>query len=450
MIRILHITPHLGGGVGRVLLNYLKFVKKDSSFFHETACLDYANGQAKNEAAAYSFVLKEKMAWDIPGLKSMVADADIVLVHWWNHPLLFDFLVRNDLPPCRLAFWSHISGFHPPNVFTEKILNYPDIFVFTTPVSYKAESFLNIDVKDPDRITSVWSTAGVGHVAAVSPVPHDRFNVGYIGTVDYCKLHPGFLDLCARIDIPDVHFFVCGGPSHGQISQAASEKKLNQKMTFTGHVDDIVPYLSKFDVLGYPLAPYHYGTCDQVLAESMAAGVVPVVLQNPMEAYIVQNHKTGLIAQDEPGYVKAIEKLYHDPQLRIELSQKAQQYAKRTFTLDKLNQDWGKVFETLLKSGKAVKKWPHHLSFSKITARDIFLESLGGYADLFWSYSRTRTADGKARWLEKIALLGNLPSFQAATKGSVHHYRYFFPDDPVLALWSDAMANAGKKDYTSL
>ena len=41
-IKILHITPHLGGGVGRVLLNYLSKVKDDNCFIHQVACLDYA------------------------------------------------------------------------------------------------------------------------------------------------------------------------------------------------------------------------------------------------------------------------------------------------------------------------------------------------------------------------------------------------------------------------
>ena len=38
---VLHITPHLGGGVGRVLLNYLTKVKNNGRFSHEIACMDY-------------------------------------------------------------------------------------------------------------------------------------------------------------------------------------------------------------------------------------------------------------------------------------------------------------------------------------------------------------------------------------------------------------------------
>ena len=43
MKKIFHITPHLGGGVGKVLLNW---VTKDKNNCHEIATLDYANENA--------------------------------------------------------------------------------------------------------------------------------------------------------------------------------------------------------------------------------------------------------------------------------------------------------------------------------------------------------------------------------------------------------------------
>ncbi|MDP2843030.1 MAG: hypothetical protein Q8O06_05275, partial [Acetobacterium sp.] len=135
--KILHVTPHLGGGVGRVLLNYFTKVNDDKSLIHEVACLDYANKHALDVAKNIGLMLTDRMAGNGQQLLSMIAGADIVLIHWWNHPLLYDFLVRTVLPPCRVAMWSHISGFHPPYVFTEKIFRYPDVFVFTTPVSYE-------------------------------------------------------------------------------------------------------------------------------------------------------------------------------------------------------------------------------------------------------------------------------------------------------------------------
>jgi len=126
--KILHITPHLGGGVGRVLLSYLSKIKKDPSFVHKVACLDYANNNAIKVVSNIGLLLVDRMSRKIQEL----------------HPLLYDFLVREQLPASRVIMWSHNSGFHPPGVFTDKVLAYPDLFVFTTPMSYKTKEILNL------------------------------------------------------------------------------------------------------------------------------------------------------------------------------------------------------------------------------------------------------------------------------------------------------------------
>ena len=88
MITILHITPHLGGGVGRVLLNYLKKVKGNPNFLHKVLSLEYANEKALLASQTTGFPLKDKMPSTHIGVMAAVAEADIVLIHWWNHPLL--------------------------------------------------------------------------------------------------------------------------------------------------------------------------------------------------------------------------------------------------------------------------------------------------------------------------------------------------------------------------
>ena len=104
-----------------------------------------------------------------------------------------DFLVRRELPPCRLVMLGHNSGFDAPNIYTEKILKYPDIFVFTTPLSYEAHDVAKLENKD--RLCSVWSTDGVDEYKDVEKIKHKGFIIGYIGTVDYAKLHPNFIKI---------------------------------------------------------------------------------------------------------------------------------------------------------------------------------------------------------------------------------------------------------------
>ncbi len=433
--KILHVTPHLGGGVGRVILNYLAKAKSDHVFEHKVLCLDYAKNNAVRLASDIGLTLLDNMANKKPKLLELLTQADIILIHWWNHPLLYDFLVRTQLPPCRLVMWSHISGFHPPYVFTEKIFQYPDIFVFTTPASLETKEVKNLSDKQKNILRVVWSTGGIEHVKDVKPKAHKGFNVGYIGTVDYAKLHPNFLNICRQINIPNVKFIVCGGPSEKKIHLEAEKLGIAKKFVFTGQILDINEYLSKFDVFGYPLAPYHYGTCDQSLQESMAAGVVPVVFSNRMERLMVQDGVTGIVAKNKNDYIKNIEKLYNDKVLRESLSKNAKKYAFEFFSMDKMMQEWKTIFKEILYAPKSPKNWNIAKKSNKIKAFDVFLESLGDYGKDFIYYCKAKSDAEKKIAIQKIKKLAKFPYWQAKTRGTVHHYKAFFPaDDCLFAL----------------
>jgi glycosyltransferase involved in cell wall biosynthesis len=416
MPSVLHITPHLGGGVGRVILAWLR---KDKDFNHSVLCLDYANEKAKEGLKEAGIGLHEKMASHLHKTMSLIKKADIVLIHWWNHPLLYDFLIRQTLPPVRVAMWSHVSGFYPPYVFTDPLLKYPDIFVFTTPLS--------MDTPEVKRASGdlrvIWSTAGTEHVKDVKPRPHEGFIVGYIGTVDYCKLHPNFLKMCAAVNVPDVHFVVCGGPCENEIRKEAESLGLGDKFTFTGPVDNIADYLSTFDVFGYPLNPMHYGTCDQSLVEAMAAGVPPVVLANPMEWGMVGGMITGWIAYDAHSYSQAIKHLYNNPADRLILSNNARKITSSRFLLDTMILRWGRLFEDLLKLPKTGRSWRHSFGLNAVPPHFIFIESLGDYVHDF-----ERNLIGPAT-----------PNWTSKTRGTVHHYSSFFPKSRLLKRWSNFM-----------
>lgn len=437
--KILHITPHVGGGVGRVLLSYLSKVKDEPSFIHKVVCLDYANHKAVEVAKNIGLSLSDNMSVKKRELLNLIADSDIVLIHWWNHPLLYDFLVREQLPASRVIMWSHNSGFYPPGVFTDKILAYPDLFVFTSPISYETKEVKNLSEAQKKSLRVVWSTSGVEHIKSVKPKPHTGFNIGYIGTVDYCKMCPDFLNICNQVDIPDVKFIVCGGPKEGELRQEAERLGIAGKFNITGWVSDIKEYLSLFDIFGYPLASYHYGTCDQTLQESMAAGVVPVVLANPMESYMVKDGVTGIVAKDKEEYIKALQDLYHNRELRNKLSQNAKEYALHTFSLETMVNEWNKLFNEVLDFPKTVRKWKNSKKSEDISAKDVFLESLGEYGEDFVSYCNTKSDREKKNAIEKIKKLAESANWQAETKGTVHHYNSFFPNDPYLSVWSQLM-----------
>jgi len=279
----------------------------------------------------------------------------------------------------------------------------------------------------------------VEHVKSVKPKTHTGFNVGYIGTVDYCKMHPDFLNICNQVDIPNVNFIVCGGPKEKELKQEAERLGIGRKFNITGRVTDIQEYLSLFDILGYPLASYHYGTCDQTLQEGMAAGVVPVVLANQMESYMVKDRVTGIVAKDKEEYIKALQDLYHNRELRNKLSQNAKEYAIHTFSLEKMANEWNKLFDEVLDFPKTVREWKNSKKGEDISPKDVFLESLGHHGEDFVSYCNVESDEEKKSAIEKIKKLAESANWQAETRGTVHHYNSFFPNEPYISVWSQLM-----------
>ena len=83
-IRVIHITSHMGGGVGRVLKHFCVASRESADVCHEIACLDYANDNALQWAHDTEHEVWGDATKDKARLRERIADSDIVHVHWWN------------------------------------------------------------------------------------------------------------------------------------------------------------------------------------------------------------------------------------------------------------------------------------------------------------------------------------------------------------------------------
>ena len=438
-LKILHLTGHCGGGVGTVLLNYLSEQSKNPSKIHEVISFDNINANAVRIFESSDIKFYGNCHNQTSLINERIVDSDVVLLHWWNHPLITDWIVRRRVPSCRMALWSHISGMPAPNTFTSKLFDFPDEFVFTTPLSYFDPEFVGLSEKIKGRVSAIWSTGGVERLVGYSPVPHNGFNIGYVGNLDLTKIHPEFLDICRMVDIPDVRFTVVG-PLNDRLIRMAEAAGITDRVRFTGFVSEEQKWaeLCRFDVFGYPLAPHHYGTCDQSLQEAMAVGIVPVVLDNPMESYIVKHGQSGLVAHSVDEYVECMRNLYDDNELRGRLSRQARDQAFSEYSLDRMSANWDAVFARLMQREKQEKSWlgpdrsmtfePHH----------VFLESLGRHASMFAEYlSPNRVSRATAE--DQLKSLGSKHNWSSDNKSTVHQFAKFFPEDTVLAEWSSLM-----------
>lgn len=431
MTRILHVTPHLGGGVGTVLRGYLSYSTRSEGLHHSVCCLERANDRARQWAAGERIPLADGLGAASEALLEAISAADVTVLHWWNHPLLFDLLVNLELPAARVILWSHVAGHTAPQVFTSRLVDYPDLFVLATAFSYRVPVLAALPAARREaRVRVVHSNGGVGQVAGVRPAPHEGFRVGYVGTVDYCKLHREFVRMSAASEIPGVEFVVCGGDREDEVRREAERLGVAGRFRFLGRVDDVPDRLAGFDVFGYPLDRRHFGTGEQALLEAMAAGVPPVVLSGGAEEQIVEHEVTGLVVDGVEAYPRALERLHRDAALRLRLADETRRRTRRDYAIERTAAAWRALYDEVLAEPKRRRRWRGVPATGPVGGSDLFLESLGEAAA---DFSASRDGPGTSSTEERIAALPY--RHRTPTRGTVFHYRRFFPDDADLNRW---------------
>jgi hypothetical protein len=272
----------------------------------------------------------------------------------------------------------------------------------------------------------------------IGRAPHDTFNVGYVGTVDVAKMHPNFVALSARVDVPHVRFVVCGrGNGFRAIRRQAERLGVGDRFVLRGFVPDLRDALATFDVFGYPLGPENYSSAELVLHEAMYAGIPPVILRRGGAQSTVIHAETGLVVDTDDEYVDAIAHLYRRPGERARLGANAARYARALFGVERTADGWSAAYERVMRRPKRSRR----LDMNGRGAA-LFVDALAGAAPEFSVSLRSTDDDALIEADGKIACAPG--PVTSAASGGVLHYRRRFPDDPMLRLWSGlVLAHSG-------
>ncbi|WP_295444556.1 glycosyltransferase [uncultured Thiodictyon sp.] len=407
-MRIVHITPHLGGGVGKALSVLLRGMATTGTNDHAVLCLeDPKKRQALEsiEAVGWPVTIRPSVAQ----VEAAVAQADIVQLEFWNHPEIPALLCALRPAPMRLLTWCHVSGLGAPCVPPE-LLASPARMVFTSPCSLASEVVLQ-----SGRDFPVVSSGCVdGLPARIERDVAVGLRIGYIGTLDFAKLHPDFVEFIACLPASTLPVHLYGDLTNRDTLQAQCAA-LGQPglLRFHGHVTDIARVLAGLDVLAYPLNPRHYGTAENALIEAMAMGVVPVVLDNPAERCIVAHDETGFVVNDKRGFQAAVQTLLADSGRRLAMARRAALTVRTRFTAQTMETAMSVQYRTLMRQEKGT-----------FAFRQIFGTTPG---DWFASFQPGGIPD-----------LSQSPS-TGPNKGSVHHFLSRFPEDPDLQRWAGTL-----------
>jgi glycosyltransferase involved in cell wall biosynthesis len=420
-MKILHITPHLGGGIGAA---YSGITQRNERFDveHEIVLLE------RPEKTCFVERIREngvKIFIEPPQteIEKRMNDADIVQINWWHHPLMAKFLYNFPNIPVRLVCWVHVSGCTYPYLRTDFLKKFDKVF-FTTPYSYETPEIANWKQKERDAKTSV--IYGMGDASRFfngKRKEHNGFRIGYMGTLDFSKLHPNFVEYCAAAAsvADDITFVMIGDTSNKElILQQAKEHGIAERFEFRGFCEDVQAELSRLDCMGYLLNPYHFGTSENVILETMAAGVPIVMMNQNTEKYIVENKTTGFLVNNQTEYGEAIRHLYCDLSERHRISQNAKKRIRTHYNVMQNTEKLLRCYEKTIQNEKQC-----------VTFHDIFGNEPSDWFLYFVGKERELFLTNRLEELSEI--------FKGESKSSVKHFAKYFPDDRKFMAWFDEM-----------
>jgi glycosyltransferase involved in cell wall biosynthesis len=415
---VLHVIPALSrGGPSRALLTA---ASATSGADLEHVVVSLASPDAYMTRLVQLRGIDVHAAPTPEALSRLIGAADVVQLHFWNSPALYELLGR-ELPPMRLLVWSHVSGEHPPQVLPRELLELADKVVASCDYTTELPGLEGLEV--------VPAVAGWDRVAHVEPRNRDGYTVGFVGKLDFAKIHPAFVSMCASVEVPHARFVVCGvGSALPALRRQAAELGIAERLELRGFVEDIGAALAEMDVLGYPLADGTSAASELALQEAMYAGVPPVVMDTGGPRRVVTDGKTGLVVDDPAGYAEAVASLHDRPEVRRRLGAAAREHAIRTWSPEIVAPRWTAIYDSLLSRRKRAHA-PYPLT---PTGAERFARSLGGGAPAFLRALGSPGGDVLAAEREVAAS----PAVLWTGGGGILEYRDHYPEDASLRLWA--------------
>jgi glycosyltransferase involved in cell wall biosynthesis len=353
-----------------------------------------------------------------------LATADLVVLCFWNTPAVHSF-IRAKHPPMRVALRPYVEGNLPPHVVTSEVAAFADVIWASASSTLDNRNVTAL----PRRLLQL--PRDFSDFLPSLSYSRREFVAGYLGTVDFIKLHQHYVPMSAAAG-EDTVFELWGPGSAGpRIQSQAQAAGRGNDFRVMGTTGKPVETLRRFDVFGYPLCADSYSANDATLQEAMAAGLPCVVLDHPGNRDLVSNGESALVTDSPEAYSNALGMLRRSPELRARIGANAAK-SIRQFYSSRSNDDLlDAVSEALSKPKRA--RQPHE---SIVGGAKLFVLSLGEHAGAFRRSlgALRQEADYSSEDDEEIA--ASSPGLCNAGAGGLFNYRARYPEDPVLRYWT--------------
>lgn len=419
-MKVLHLTSHFGGGVGRALQGVAANTSESGE--HCFICLETPE-KTQFVNAILELGCEVLISPSQTEIIRQISSCDILQLEWWSHPAMLECLSQLPEISARLMVWCHISGLYGQRIPIQ-LLKSASRFLLSSECSWQAPQIKQLSPAERQRIEVVHSNGGLeSWPKSLACCENAEIAVGYIGSLNFSKLHPDYVEFLASVSVDSFKVSLIGDETNKAVlQQQAKEQGRPELLDFIGYTENVVGELSKINVLAYILNPTHYGTNENALLEAMAMGIVPVVLNNPAECAIVEHGITGLVVSRMEEFSQAIKWLDQNPKLRTQLGLQASASIKKRYTRDSMTKAFVDSYKTVMELDK------HALNFI-----DIFGQRP---ADWFLSCQQDQSIfikEGNVKLPSNPYLHHQLTE---ENKGSVLHFQRHFPADLRLSSWA--------------
>jgi glycosyltransferase involved in cell wall biosynthesis len=214
----------------------------------------------------------------------------------------------------------------------------------------------HVSVLHPGLDLSKFSNGKGGGLRAATGVPLDAPLAGIVGRLQPWKGQEAFLRAARQVlDLwPSAHFAVIGGAILGtegdyptRLRSLTRELRLEDRVCFTGHTENVPDWLAELDVMVNASHPEPFG---MVVIEAMAAGTPVVAVRGGGPADIIEDGVSGVLV-DEPtpeNFARAIVALFENKESSRAMGEAGRARVVRMFTSERMACEFGAMLRELV------------------------------------------------------------------------------------------------------
>ncbi len=188
-------------------------------------------------------------------------------------------------------------------------------------------------------------------------IPQDASVVGMVGRLRPWKGQHRFIQMAAQVSqqMPETRFLIVGGSSFGvedgyaeEVQAAAVKSGLDNRLIFTGHLDDVRPALAAMNVFVHPGDPEPFGL---VNIEAMAMAKPVAAFAHGALPEIVVDGETGLLVppNDMEALATAVLTLLRQPEKVREMGRYGRQRVQNQFNIQRYIRQLSDLYREILK-----------------------------------------------------------------------------------------------------